>query len=56
VDTNTSILKAGFHIFSYNMYPGESSAKDRRENDGQIELESKGKYRKRALKVGYSDC
>jgi hypothetical protein len=42
VDTNKSILKASFHIFSYNIYPGESSAKDRRKNDGQIELESKG--------------
>jgi hypothetical protein len=42
VDTNTSILKASFHIFSYNIFPGENYTKDRRENDGQIELESKG--------------
>jgi hypothetical protein len=42
VDANTSILKASFHIFSYNIYSGKRYTKDRREDDGQIELESKG--------------
>ena len=47
VGTNTSILKASFSdsdilFIQHIVFLEKSSTKDRRENDGQIELESKG--------------